>query len=169
LTTIIYKRVVSFLNKHNLISDAQSGFREKKSTATQSFIEDVQKALDNKLFAVGIFLDLSKAFDVINHKLLLNKFEVYGIRGNSYSLISSYLTGGSQFVKIQHTDAKTSSLMTFTSSCKELNYGVLQGSAMGPLLILLFINNLPKANQDAKIILFADDNNILLIEKIVNP
>jgi hypothetical protein len=57
LETLIYKRVVSFLNKHNLISDAQNGFREKKSTFTaiQSFIEDVQKALDNKLFALGIF------------------------------------------------------------------------------------------------------------------
>jgi hypothetical protein len=100
-----------------LISDAQNGFREKKSafTAIQSFIEDVQKALDNKLFALGIFLDLSKAFDVINHKLLLNKLELYGIRGNSRSLMSSYLTGRSQFVEIQHIDAKTSSLMSFTS------------------------------------------------------
>jgi hypothetical protein len=114
----VYKRIVSFLNKHNLISDAQSGFGEKNSTfaAIQSFIEDVQKALGNKLFAMGIFLDLSKAFDVINHK-----FELYGIRGNSYSLISSYLTGRSQFVEIQHIDAKTSSLMTFASSCKDLN------------------------------------------------
>jgi hypothetical protein len=162
---------VSFLNKHNLISDAQNGFREKKSTftATQSFIEDVQKALDNKLFAMGIFFYLSKAFDVINHKLLFNKLELYGIRKNSYSLISSYLTGRSQFVEIQHIDSKTSSLMTFTSSCKELNYGVPHGSVLGPLLFLLFINDLPKAIQDAKIILFVDDNNILLIEKTLNP
>jgi hypothetical protein len=126
LETLIYKGVLSFLNKHNLISDAQNGFREKKSTFTaiQSFIQDVQKALDNKLFALGIFLDLSKAFDVINHKLLLNKLELYGIRGNSHSLMSSYLTGRSQFVEIQHIDTKTSSLMPFTSSCKELKYGV---------------------------------------------
>jgi hypothetical protein len=63
---------------------------------------------------VGIFLDLSKASDVINHKLLLNKLELYGIRGNSYSLINSYLNGRSQFVEIQHIDAKTSSLVIFT-------------------------------------------------------
>jgi hypothetical protein len=107
-----------------LISDAQNGFREKKSTFTaiQSFIEDAQNVLDNKLFALGIFLDLSKAFDVINHKLLHNKLELYGLRGNSHSLMSSYLTGRSQFVEIQHIDAKTSSLLSFTSSCKELKY-----------------------------------------------
>jgi hypothetical protein len=91
-----------------LISGAQNGFRGKKYTFTaiQSFIEDVRKALDNKQFALGIFL-FSKAFDVINHKLLLNKLELYGIRRNSHSLMSSYLTGRSQFVEIQHIDAKT--------------------------------------------------------------
>jgi hypothetical protein len=70
--TLIYYRVVSFLNKYNLISDAQNGFREKKSTYTaiETFIEDILTALDNKRFAMGIILDLAKAFDVTNHTLL---------------------------------------------------------------------------------------------------
>jgi hypothetical protein len=81
LEILIYKRVATFLNKHSLISEAQNGFREKKSTntATQTFIEDIQKALDNKLLVMGIFLDLTKAFDVINHKLLRTKLELHGL------------------------------------------------------------------------------------------
>jgi hypothetical protein len=78
-------RVVSFRNKYNLISGAQNGFREKKFTYTaiQTFIEDIQEASDKKRFAVGIFLDLTKAFYVINHDLLLTKLELYGLRQNS--------------------------------------------------------------------------------------
>jgi hypothetical protein len=64
LEILIYKRVVTFLNKHNMVSEAQNSFREKKcsNTAAQTFIEDIQKALDNKLLDIGIFLDLTKAF-----------------------------------------------------------------------------------------------------------
>jgi hypothetical protein len=78
--------VVSFLNKHNIITEAQNCFREKNSNAaTQTFTEDIQKVLDNKLLVMGIFLDLSKAFDVINHKLLLTNLKVYGLRGKIHS------------------------------------------------------------------------------------
>jgi hypothetical protein len=90
---LVYNRAVSFLNKYNLISDAHNGFREKKSTYTaiQTFIEDIQKTLDNKRLAIGIFLDLSKVFDVINHNLLLAKLELYGLRGKIHMWLSSYL------------------------------------------------------------------------------
>jgi retron-type reverse transcriptase len=150
-----------------VISEAQNGFRENKSTntATQTFIEDIQKALDNRLLVMCIFLDLTKAFDVINHKLLLAKLEHYGLRGIIYLWMSSYLTDRTQFVEIQQIDEKTSNLKTYTSSCKEIKYGLPQGSVLGPLLFLLYINDLPQSVQEAKVVLFADDTNILLIEK----
>jgi retron-type reverse transcriptase len=78
-----------------MISEVQNGFREKKSTntATQNSIEDIQKALNNKLLVMSIILDLTKAFDVINHKLLLAKLELYGLREKIYSWMSSCLSG----------------------------------------------------------------------------
>jgi hypothetical protein len=93
---------VSFLNKYNLISDPQNGFRVKRSTYTaiDTFTEDILIALDNKRFAMGIFLDLTNVFDVINHNLLLSKLELYGLRGKIYEWMSSYLKDRTQFVEI---------------------------------------------------------------------
>jgi hypothetical protein len=111
---------------------------------------------------MGIFLDLSKAFDVINHNLLLAKLELYGLRGKIHMWLSSYLTDRTQFVEIQHVDQKTSNLMSYSSSLKEIKHGVPQGSVLGPLLFLLFINDLSQALQETKVVLFVDDTNILL-------
>jgi hypothetical protein len=133
---LVYNRVVSFLNEYNLISDAQNGFREKKSTYTaiQTFIGDIRKTLDNKQLAMGIFLDLSKALDVINHNLLLAKLELYRLRGKIHMWLSSYLTDRTQFVEIQHVDQNTSNLMSYSSALRDITHGVLQGSVLEPLL-----------------------------------
>jgi hypothetical protein len=105
----MYNVVVNFLDKFNLISNAQNCFRKIESTYTaiQTFIGEVQNILDNKQLVFGIFLDLSKAFDVIDHNLLLAKLELYGLRGISYEWMRSYLTDRSQFVEIQHMDQNT--------------------------------------------------------------
>jgi hypothetical protein len=79
-------------------------------TAFQTFIEDILIALDNKRFAMGIFLALTKAFDVINHNLLLSKLELYGIKGKIHEWMSSYLKDRTQFVEIQYVDQSTSNL-----------------------------------------------------------
>jgi hypothetical protein len=105
----MYNRVVNFLDIFNLISSAQNGYRKNKAmyTAIQTFIGEVQKILDNKQLAFGIFLDLSKAFDVIDHNLLLAKLELCGLRGISYEWMRLYLTDRSQFVEIHHIDQNT--------------------------------------------------------------
>jgi hypothetical protein len=117
-----------------LISDVQNGYREKKLPIQQYklLLKTFKKILGNKQFAIGIFLDLSKVFDVINHNLLLAKLEIYRLRGKIHMWLSSYLTDQIQFVEIQHVDQKISNLISFSSSLKVIKHGVPQGSVLGP-------------------------------------
>jgi hypothetical protein len=137
LETLMYNRIVNFLDKFNLIVNAQNCFRKNKSTyiAIQTFIGEVQKILDNKQLSFGIFLDLSKAFAVVDHDLLLPKLELCRVRGISYEWMRSYLTDRSQFVEIHYMDQNTLKIKTVTSTLKEIKYGVPQGSVLGPLLL----------------------------------
>jgi hypothetical protein len=96
--------------------------------------------------------------------LFLAKLELYGLRGISYEWIRSYLTDRSQFVEIHHMDQNTLKIKTITSTLKEIKYGVLQGSVLGPLLFLMFINDLPRVTQNAEVVLFVDDTSILITE-----
>jgi hypothetical protein len=87
-------RLTIFLNKHTIITEVQNGFREQKPTTTaiQSFIERIQETLDNGLQAIGMFFYLTKAYDVLNHRVLLDKSYSYGVRGNINSWFKCYLT-----------------------------------------------------------------------------
>ena len=150
--TIICNQLKSFLNKHNVFYKYQYGFREKHSTdhALIEIVDGIKLAIDDSKLAGGIFVDLKKAFDTVNHKILLEKLAQLGIRGIPNKLIESYLTNRYQFVQINNSK----------SNLRSINCGVPQGSVLGPLLFILYINDLANCCKIGKIRIFADDTAI---------
>jgi len=126
--------------------------------------KSVQEALDKRLYAIGIFLDLSKAFDVINYRMLLDKLDSYGMRGLVNKWFQSYLTNRTQSVEISHVDKRECFQYKLQSSLRTITHGVPQGSILSPLLFLIYIKDLPLYIQEAKLILYADDTNVLVTD-----
>jgi len=160
---LMYSRLMSFLTKNNILNDdIQHGFCEGKSTetATHAFLENIQKAIEKKINLVGIFFDLSKAYDVLDHKILLFKLDAYGIRGLVNQWFKSYLCNRKQSVEINYMENTSRISEKFTSTFKEMKGGVPQGSVLGPALFLLYINDLPINIQRGRTTLFDDDTNI---------
>ena len=153
LEKLMYKRLYSFLEANNIIYNLQFGFRKNYSTtlALLSLTENINQQVDNGKFGCGIFVDFQKAFDTVDHTILLNKLCHYGIRGKSNDWFKSYLFDRKQFVAING----------FNSDLKDIKCGVPQGSVLGPLLFLIYINDLYTSIKFCKVHHFADDTNLL--------
>ena len=144
----IYSRLYNFFTKFNILNSSQFGFREGHSTtlALSEFVESTLSSFDKGNAVCAVLLDLSKAFDCVDRKILLDKLENYGIRGKMLKLLESYLTDRKQFVDFAG----------YASTCENIEVGVPQGSVLGPLLFLIYINNLQN-NTTLKVLNFADD------------
>ena len=153
LEKLFNARLTAFLNRYNVISPAQYGFRENMSTshALTELVDEITASLDHKLCTMGVFIDLKKAFDTVNHQLLCKKLEFHGVRGVVLKWITSYLTKRSQFVSI---DGSHSDML-------DISCGVPQGSVLGPKLFIVYVNDLCNISDHAKCVLFADDTNLL--------
>lgn len=149
---IVYQQLLDYLNENNILSEKQSGFRSLHSTAT-ALLHATNEWLYNidqgRLNGV-VFLDLAKAFDTVDHSILLKKMEIYGVRGTSLNWFKSYLSERSQCCLVNNHLSKKCYL-----SC-----GVPQGSTLGPLLFLIYINDLPSSIAKCSPRMFADDTSI---------
>ena len=149
---ILYSRLIKYIDKSNILYKYQFGFRKNHSTehALIELVDQIKLNMGGNKMTCGIFIDLSKAFDTVNHKILIDKLEHYGIRGKALDIFKSYLSNRKQYVQLENSK----------SELCPIYIGVPQGSVFGPLFFILFINDLYKCCPDGKVRLFADDTTI---------
>jgi hypothetical protein len=157
LKKLIFARLLAHIDRHSILENEQYGFRARSSTeqATFSLINSILTAMNDNLKVGGILCDLQKAFNCVNHNILLEKPEFYGVVGKFKTLTESYLTGRYQRV----------ALGNITSNWEVIKCGLPQGSILGPLFFLIYINDLPKIiNKDNNMVLFVDDTSIIITD-----
>ncbi len=157
LERLVFDRCVHYMDSHKILNDKQFGFRSNHSTymAIMQLVDKINTAVEKDETTIGIFLDLSKAFDTIDHSILLHKLEHYGFRGIVLEWFKNYLHKRKQFVSYNSCE----------SEMKDIICGVPQGSILGPLLFIIYVNDIINASDVLEFILFADDTTILFSHK----
>ena len=152
LERVSHNQVMDCFTRNKLLSDAQFGFRKGHSTTSciMNLLNDIYISMDNKQVTGVVFLDLKKAFDTVDHGVLLRKLHMYGLDANSVAWFNSYLSGRYQQTKVNGSLSKS----------RHMSHGVPQGSILGPLLFIIYINDLSTYLSETKTSLYADDTAI---------
>ena len=151
----ILNQLIFHFNTENILVSKQFGFKAGKTTTDCSvdLVDDITKVIDEGSYAVSIFLDLSKAFDTVNHSILLSKLDLYGIRAGENQWFKSYLSKRKQKVFADGVE----------SNFYFLKSGVPQGSILGPFLFIVYINDMVRATNYFTVRLFADDTSLTAV------
>ena len=146
---IMHTHIISFIEHRGLLNQNQGGFRKHKSTIsiTAKFVDDILLGMNDKQYTVAAFIDLKKAFDTINHEILIRKLPHFGINNNIIRWVGNYLTNRKQKCIVNGKTSKEADIVC----------GVPQGSILGPLLFLLFINDIDENLLHSRVLLYADD------------
>ena len=150
---LIHKQLINYIEKQKKLFQFQFGFRKGHSTAEAiaEITNMLRKAIDNdNLYTCGVLLDFSKAFDTVNHKILLGKLDAYGIRGIPLNWLQNYLSNRKQYVELDGIKSQNHTILC----------GIPQGSTLRPLLFLIYINDLPNSSEKLSFKIFADDTNV---------
>ena len=150
---VAFKQILEYFTSNNLLFESQYGFRENHSTelAALEFIDKIKLEMDRKKIPFSIFLDPSRAFDTLNHDILLTKLRYYGIQGIALNWFQSYLTKRSQYVQYNET----------SSSIRKIETGVPHGSILGPLLFIIYMNDIHTVSDKFSFISYADDTTLI--------
>ena len=152
-----HSRLMVFIDSNQILYNSQYGFRKQMSTslAIIELVKEITNSLDNHESTVGVFIDLKKAFDTVDHGILIEKLDHYGIRGIANQWSCSYLINVYQYVNINDTNSDYMNVLC----------GVPQGYVLGPILFILYINDMCNVSTLLKPVLFADDTNLFYFGK----